>query len=111
MQKRGLSFETAKLVFADPLLVQRPDPHLEEERWLTIGLVGNVVAVVSTTSPSSGTGADPWVWCIISARKTTAHERRRAATGSRRRRALAARRAAIFRRDVRRAANATASPE
>ncbi len=76
VRKHGLGFETAALVFANPLMVQRPDPHSEEERWLTMGLVGNVVIVISHTSPDWETGAEPGVGRIISARKATAHERR-----------------------------------
>ncbi len=76
LRKHGLSFETAALVFADPLMVQRPDPHSEEERWLSVGLVGNVVIVVSHTSPAPETSAEPGVRRIISARKATSHERR-----------------------------------
>ena len=76
VRKHGLSFETAALVFADPLMLQRPDPDSEEERWLTMGLVGNVVVVVSHTSPDLETGAEPGMGRIISARKTTSHERR-----------------------------------
>ena len=80
---RPLSFETAALVFADPLLVQRPDPYPEEERWLTMGLVGNVVIVVSHTSPDWETGAGSAVGRIISARKATSHERRAYEEGER----------------------------
>ena len=76
LRKHGLSFETAALVFADPLMLQRPDPHSKEERWLTVGLVGNVVVVVSHTSPDLETGAEPGMGRIISARKATSHERR-----------------------------------
>ena len=76
VRKHGLSFETAALVFADPLMLQRPDPHSEEERWLTVGLVGNVVVVVSHTSPELETSAESATGRIISARKATSHERR-----------------------------------
>ena len=76
VRKHGLSFETAALVFADPLMLQRPDPHSAEERWLTLGLVGSVVVVVSHTSPDLETGAEPGMGRIISARKATSHERR-----------------------------------
>ena len=76
VRKHGLSFETATLVFAAPLMVQRPDPNSAEERWLTMGLVGNVVIIVSHTSPDWETGAEAGAGRIISARKATAHERR-----------------------------------
>ena len=75
-QKHGLSFETAKLVFEDPLMVQRPDPDQAEDRWHTVGMIGNVVVIVAHTwpKPENGTGIEEGR--IISARKATAHERR-----------------------------------
>ena len=76
LRKHGLSFEAAALVFADPLILQRLDPHSEEERWVTVDLVGNVVVVVWHTSPDLETGAEPGMGRIISARKATSHERR-----------------------------------
>jgi len=41
--KHGLSFETAVLVFDDPLHASKPDPHLDGDRWHTVGLVGPVL--------------------------------------------------------------------
>jgi uncharacterized protein (DUF4415 family)/uncharacterized DUF497 family protein len=38
--KHGLSFETAVLVFDDPLQLSRPDVHPDGDRWHTIGRVG-----------------------------------------------------------------------
>ena len=35
----GLSFETAQLVFDDPLAASRRDPYPDEQRWQTIGMV------------------------------------------------------------------------
>ena len=75
-QKHGLGFETAKLVFDDPLMAHWPDPNSDEERWHTIGLIGNVVVVVAHTWPKAEHGTDVEVGRIISARKATAHERR-----------------------------------
>ena len=75
-QKHGLGFETAKLVFDDPLMAHRPDPNSDEERWHTIGLIGNVVVVVAHTWPKAEHRTDVEVGRIISARKATAHERR-----------------------------------
>lgn len=46
-----LSFETAQLVFGDPLAVSRQDSYPHELRWQTIGLVGPVVLLVVHTSP------------------------------------------------------------
>jgi len=73
-RKHGLSFETAKLVFEDPLMAQRPDPNPGGDRWHTIGIIGNVVVIVAHTWSKSENGAE--VGRIISARKATAHERR-----------------------------------
>lgn len=73
-RKHGLSFETATLVFEDPLMVQLLDA--DEDRWLTIGAIGNVVVIVAHTWPRPQPGTDTVVGRIISARKATAHERR-----------------------------------
>ena len=75
-RKHGLSFETATLVFDDPLMAHRPDQNSNEERWHTIGLIGSVVVIVSHTWPElqSETGVESGR--IISARKATARERR-----------------------------------
>jgi uncharacterized protein (DUF4415 family) len=51
--KHGLSFETAVLVFDDPLHVSRPDPHPDGDRWHTIGLVGSVLLLVVHTWPTN----------------------------------------------------------
>ena len=72
--KHRLSFETAQLVFDDPLAQSKPDHSSGEERWLTLGLAGNVAIVVVHTWPdaddSSETGR------IISAHKATPRERK-----------------------------------
>ena len=72
-RKHGLSFETATLVFDDPLMAQLPGPG--EDRWLAIGAIGNLVVIVAHTLPLPQPGTDT-VGRIISARKATAHERR-----------------------------------
>ena len=41
----GLSFETARFVFDDPLAMSLPDPHPDGDRWQTVGLVGTVALV------------------------------------------------------------------
>jgi len=47
-----ISFETARLVFADPNRIERLDNSLsnssKETRWQTLGLVGKVLFVVYT---------------------------------------------------------------
>ncbi len=74
--KHGLSFETAVLVFDDPLRASSPDPHLDGDRWHTIGVVGPVLLLVVHTWPeASSKGAEP-IGRIISARKATARERK-----------------------------------
>jgi uncharacterized DUF497 family protein len=74
--KHGLSFETAVMVFDDPLHVSRPDSHPEGDRWHTIGLVGPILLlVVHTWQEAEFEEAEP-VGRIISARKATAHERK-----------------------------------
>ena len=73
--KHGLSFETAVLVFDDPLHASKPDPHPDGDRWHTIGLVGSVLLLVVHTWSEEAEGAEP-VGRIISARKATAHERK-----------------------------------
>jgi uncharacterized DUF497 family protein len=71
----GLSFETAMLVFDDPLAASRPDPSTNEERWQTIGAIGRVIVFVIHTWPEPDNSGED-VGRIISARKATAHERK-----------------------------------
>ena len=72
----GLSFETAQLVFHDPLAASRRDPDPSEERWQTISLIGYVVVFVVHTWPEPYPDTGEEVGRIISARKATSHERR-----------------------------------
>ena len=72
--KHGLSFETAVLVFDDPLHASKPDPHPDGDRWHAIGLVGPVLLLVVHTWPEEAESEQ--AGRIISARKATAHERR-----------------------------------
>ena len=74
--KHGLSFETAVLVFDDPLHASRLDPHPDGDRWHTIGLVGPVLLLVIHTWPVTESEKAEPVGRIISARKATAHERK-----------------------------------
>jgi uncharacterized DUF497 family protein len=74
--KHGVSFETARLVFDDPLHVSVPDRHEHgEERWKTIGLVGSVVILVVAHTYGEENGEE--IVRIISARKATKSERGR----------------------------------
>lgn len=72
--KHGLSFNTACLVFADPLAIVVQDPCEHEERYRTIGVVGHLTLVVIHTEPvDSSETIIPGR--IISARKATRTER------------------------------------
>ncbi len=71
-----LSFEVAQEVFRDPLALYLCDPHPHEERWKTVGLVGQTVVLVVHTRPSYDSKTGEEVGRIISARRATAHERR-----------------------------------
>ena len=73
--KHGLSFETAALVFDDPLHASKPDAHPNGDRWHTVGLVGQVLLLVVHTLPEESAEGEQ-AGRIISARKATAHERR-----------------------------------
>jgi uncharacterized DUF497 family protein len=75
-RKHGLSFETAELVFDDPLALSRLDPAADEERWQTVGLVANVVLFVVHTALEAAEDDEEPVGRIISARKATARERK-----------------------------------
>ncbi len=70
-QRHGLRFETAVLVFDDPLSLSRPDSYPLENRWQTMGMIGNVTVFVVHTWPEDEQGDGR----IISARKATAYER------------------------------------
>jgi uncharacterized protein len=76
LQTHGLSFETAQLVFEDPLALSRLDEASEEERWQTIGIVAGVVLLVVHTWPEPEEPNREEVGRIISARKATKHERK-----------------------------------
>jgi uncharacterized DUF497 family protein len=73
--KHKLSFETARLVFDDPLAVSVPDRVVAgEERWQTLGRVdGMIIFLVAHTYRSQG---EDEVVQIVSARKATPRERR-----------------------------------
>lgn len=75
-QKHKLSFETASLVFHDPFAVSRPDDYPDEERWQTIGMIGQLLILVVHTTPNMDAVTGEEVGRIISARKATPHERR-----------------------------------
>jgi uncharacterized DUF497 family protein len=74
--KHGVSFETAKRVFDDPLHLSIPDRREHgEERWATFGLVEPVVLLVVIHTYVEQNGEE--IIRIISARKATRGERAR----------------------------------
>ena len=73
--KHGVSFETAALVFDDPLHLSRRDREEGgEERWRTIGCVAEIVVLVVAHTYREEGGDE--VIRIISARKASRSERR-----------------------------------
>ena len=68
--KHGIGFETAQLIFQDSYRVTEEDPHPDEQRWRTTGMVGTSVITVVHTWPEENPGR------IISARRATRHERK-----------------------------------
>lgn len=79
-QKHGISFNTAQLIFDDPLHVSRQDRYENgEERWQTIGVVGGLalLLVVHTWHESDDeAGHQTEHRRIISARRATKLERK-----------------------------------
>ena len=69
-RKHGISFEAAAYVFLDNLRLDFVDDRhstIEEERWITIGLVKDVLTVVYCERPEDGKD-----YCrLISARHAT----------------------------------------
>ena len=76
-RKHGVSFETAKLVFADPFALSDPD-RIDggEQRWQTIGSVGGVVVLLVAHTVIDHDDGEETIR-IISARAATSAERRR----------------------------------
>ena len=73
-RQHGIRFETAQLVFFDPLASTREELYTLEQCWQTIGEVSGVTIIVVHTWPEydSATGED--VGRIISARKAEKSE-------------------------------------
>ena len=74
--KHKVSFEIAGLVFEDPFHLSTLE-RIEngEERWQTLGMVGNVVVLLVAHTHTEQNGEE--VVRIISARKATRKERQR----------------------------------
>ena len=76
LEKHGLSFETASLVFDDPNALSVPD-RVEngEERWQTIGAVEKLVIVMVAHTVRLEADSREETVRIVSARKATRAER------------------------------------
>jgi uncharacterized protein len=74
--KHGLTFETAVLVFEDPVHQTYADPYVLEDRWQTFGFIQQILIVVVHTDPVEDEDGQMLAeGRIISARKATSHER------------------------------------
>ena len=73
--KHGISFETASLVFSDPLHMSVLHRVVNgEQRWKTMGFVGGLVIIVVVHTYTEK--EDKEIIRIISARKATKRERK-----------------------------------
>jgi uncharacterized DUF497 family protein len=74
IKKHGLSFESVRPVFTDPLALIQPDQGAHsEDRWQIIGKVNDtIVALVVHTIKDDQNE----IYRIISARRVTAYERK-----------------------------------
>jgi uncharacterized DUF497 family protein len=76
LQKHGIRFEDAALVFDDPNHLSRQDRYVNGEcRWQTIGLVQGVIVIVAAHTVRFESGAE--IIRLISARKANPKERNR----------------------------------
>ncbi len=74
-KKHGIDFETARLVFDDPLCVTFVELIKGgEERWHALGSIENIIVIVVVHTYRED-GSDE-VIRIISARRATRHERK-----------------------------------
>ncbi|MDE2901236.1 MAG: BrnT family toxin [Chloroflexota bacterium] len=76
LRKHRISFESASLVFEDPLALSVQDLRHGEDRWHTLGAIGGAVILVVHTWSAYSPIAEEETGRIISARKATSHERR-----------------------------------
>lgn len=78
--KHGVDFETATLVFDDPLCASRIERAIDdEERWQTIGITKKTLLLLVVHTYSDGQDT---IIRIISARRADSHERRRYEKGT-----------------------------
>jgi len=71
-RKHGVSFELATLIFDDPHVVSELAESIEEERWLSIGLVNGVLILTVVHTWKERENEE--IIRIISARKATHKE-------------------------------------
>lgn len=81
--KHGIDFETATQAFEDPFRTTIEDPHFDERRLRTIGMIDNTLVIVVHTHPRFDPDSGGEVARIITARRATRHERRTYEEGSR----------------------------
>lgn len=76
LEKHGLRFEYAALVFRDPAALTFLDDRFDygEARWATIGVVEAVILYVAHSTSEDDSGEE--IIRIISARQATPRERR-----------------------------------
>jgi|SRR5579859_4666524 len=75
LSKHRIRFETAKLAFEDPHALSIQDRSVGgEERWQTLGMIGDVMVVLVAHTYREENGEE--VIRLISARKATPLERR-----------------------------------
>ena len=80
LRKHGVDFNTASLVFDDPLHLPVKDREVDGEvRWQTVGMADGVLLLLVVHTFEDEDEAE--VIRIISARKADAHERRRYENG------------------------------
>ncbi len=74
LKKHGVDFDTASLVFDDPMQVTTQDREVDgEERWQTIGFANDILLLMVAHTVED---EEIEVIRIISARKAEPHERR-----------------------------------
>ncbi|MDP2903735.1 MAG: BrnT family toxin [Methylovulum sp.] len=75
LQKHGIAFEDAKMIFDDPLHISKLDYRFSyfEERWITIGATKNVQILVVASCFFADDGKE--IIRIISARYANPKER------------------------------------
>ena len=75
-RKHGIDFETAIQVFEDPFTKTVEDPHFDEHRLRTLGMIDNTLVMVVHTLPRFDPAIGGQVARIVTARRATRHERR-----------------------------------